>query len=85
MKEMERKEVEKIEAGDWTVLEREIGKYYRMARPLEYDDLLKEDNMMGQSKVKAVRDSEGRIDILATFKKAGVSVENINVGEEIKW
>jgi hypothetical protein len=59
----------------------------RMNRSLHYDELQRFSSVGASfAGTKPVRDDDGKIDILATFERAGVSIEDktIQQAEEIK-
>jgi F420-0:gamma-glutamyl ligase len=70
-------------------LEQALGKEYasRMQDTLHYDDIQRFSSVGAcVAGFKPVRDEDGKIDVLATFKKAGISYEDktVSMAEMIK-
>lgn len=55
----------------------------RMTKDLRYDDIQRFSSVGASvsSKAKPVRDEEGKIDIIATFEKAGIDIEDKTVDQ----
>ena len=57
-------------------LERKIATIYNKAKTLRYENLIIETpgGFHDRAKVKAVRTPDGKIDILETFRRAGIKI-----------